>query len=277
MKNVLLLACFITVSSCFISQEIEKSFVVYFNTNKHVLNEKSQKKLEAFAKEVKVKHYVIHSIDTYCDTVGSIDFNIVLSDKRLATIDTYFSKNNILIAVKNSNGEVKNEAIKQNTANSAYRKAVISYSLRIDNKDNMAESEVVQENVSIKEAELDRFEEALLHPEKENEAIVLDIQFVGGKAILLPESEPEVESLYLFLARNKEVTALIRGHVCCHSDPILAVERAKKVYSLLIEKGIPQERLTFKGYNNTMPIAVPEVTPEDQQRNRRVDVIFTRK
>lgn len=277
MRNVLLVACFITVSSCFISQEIEKSFVVYFNTNKHVLNEKSQKKLEAFVKEVKVNRYVIHAIDTYCDTVGSIDFNIVLSDKRLAIINTFFSQNNILIAVKNSNGEVKNGAIKQNRANSAYRKAVISYSLPIDNKDNTAESEVVQENVPIKVLELDRFEKALLDSEKENEAIVLDIQFVGGKAILLPESEPEVESLYLFLARNKEFTALIRGHVCCHSDPILAVERAKKVYSLLIEKGIPQERLAFKGYDNTMPIAVPEITAEDQQRNRRVDVIFTRK
>ena len=110
MRNVLLVGFFITVSSYFISQEIEKSFVVYFNTNKHVLNEKSQKKLEAFVKEVKVNKYVIHAIDTYCDTVGSIDFNIVLSDKRLATMNTFFSRNNILIAVKNSNGEVKNEA-----------------------------------------------------------------------------------------------------------------------------------------------------------------------
>ena len=87
MRNVLLVGFFITVSSYFISQEIEKSFVVYFNTNKHVLNEKSQKKLEAFVKEVKVNKYVIHSIDTYCDTIGSIDFNIVLSDKRLATMN----------------------------------------------------------------------------------------------------------------------------------------------------------------------------------------------
>ena len=91
MRNIFLVGSFITLSSCFISQEIEKSFVVYFNTNKHVLNEKSQKKLEAFVKEVKVNKYVIHAIDTYCDTVGSIDFNIVLASSYFSASIAFFA------------------------------------------------------------------------------------------------------------------------------------------------------------------------------------------
>jgi flagellar motor protein MotB len=45
---------------------------------------------------------------------------------------------------------------------------------------------------------------------------------------------------------------------------------------LLIKKGIHPDRLDFKGFNRTVPVVYPEVTEEDQQRNRRVDVVFSK-
>ena len=51
--------------------------------------------------------------------------------------------------------------------------------------------------------------------------------------------------------------------------------RAKAVNDYLIRRGISENRLGYEGYSNTIPLVTPELTEEDQQRNRRVDVIFT--
>lgn len=277
MNKIILLVSFIVMSTCLISQENEQSFVVYFDYNKHVLNEKSQQKLNAFVKDVKKKKYVINSIETYCDTVGSIEFNKILSDKRLFTINTILSQNKILISKMSSNGEAKNEVINQNTSNSLLRKAVILYSLPPGKKEVKIIQEGIEKGLKSRTADVDKFEEVLLNSKKNDEAIILNIQFMGGTADLLQESEPEVENLYNFLAKNKNVTALIRGHVCCTSNPVIANGRAYKVYKILLDKGIEPERLDFKGYDNTLPIAIPEITEEDRQKNRRVDVIFNRR
>jgi len=104
----------------------------------------------------------------------------------------------------------------------------------------------------------------------------LDIQFIGGTATILDISQIEVDNLYHFMNENKEFNAFIRGHVCCRVDPILSEQRAEAVYQLLVFKGIDPSRLTHQGFSNTMPVAFPEITAEDQQRNRRVDVVFSK-
>ena len=81
--------------------------------------------------------------------------------------------------------------------------------------------------------------------------------------------------LYDFLAENNEVYAFIRGHVCCAQDPELSTARAYVVYSTLLRKGIPVERISYQGFSNTIPAVYPEITDEDRQRNRRVDVLLS--
>ena len=43
----------------------------------------------------------------------------------------------------------------------------------------------------------------------------------------------------------------------------------------MVRSGIDKSRLSFKGYSNTAPAVFPEKKEEDEQRNRRVDFIFT--
>ena len=50
----------------------------------------------------------------------------------------------------------------------------------------------------------------------------------------------------------------------------LSENRAKSVVDYLVEKGITQDQLIFKGYGETKPIASND-TDEGQQLNRRIE------
>ncbi|MBL0340183.1 MAG: OmpA family protein [Bacteroidetes bacterium] len=47
-------------------------------------------------------------------------------------------------------------------------------------------------------------------------------------------------------------------------------KQVKSVVDFLILNGIEKERLTYKGYGETKPIA-PNTTPEEKSKNRRIE------
>ncbi|MCB0597855.1 MAG: OmpA family protein, partial [Phaeodactylibacter sp.] len=53
-------------------------------------------------------------------------------------------------------------------------------------------------------------------------------------------------------------------------NQLLSENRAKAVYDFLVEKGIPEERLQYKGYGESKPIAT-NYTAEGRQQNRRTE------
>ena len=122
----------------------------------------------------------------------------------------------------------------------------------------------------------------LLQPTDKGEKIELNnLQFVAGKAMLLKESDAELERLYLSLMMNPESKMEIGGHINVPNKSIdqltprqkqLSVDRAKSVYDFLIKKGIPKKRLTYKGYGNSEMIFVNPKNDKEKSRNRRVEV-----
>ncbi len=259
MKKIIYVSLLLLMSNALFSQDKSSTFIVYFGKNKSELSAKQTDLLKIFLKKIKSEEFTINTIETYCDTVGSVESNIVLSDKRLSTINNLFVKNGIIVPNQLSRGELSLPLSDM----SSCRKAVIYYTIK-------SEKPVVEKK--------DKFS-GLLTTSKGSAkvaAIDLDIQFIGGTATILDISLVEVDNLYDFMNENKDFKAFIRGHVCCKVDPLLSEQRAEAVYQLLIYKGIDSSRLTHKGFSNTMPVAFPEITPEDQQRNRRVDVVFSR-
>jgi len=109
----------------------------------------------------------------------------------------------------------------------------------------------------------------------ENKAIVLEnIFFDFGSSVLLPSSEPELHRLYRTLMENKSMQIEIRGHTdnvgSDESNQLLSENRAKAVYNYLIEKGIAKDRISFKGFGETQPIATNE-TEVGRSQNRRTE------
>jgi OmpA-OmpF porin, OOP family len=107
-----------------------------------------------------------------------------------------------------------------------------------------------------------------------------NIFFEFGKAILTPESSPELNRIAKLLAQNPTFVIEISGHTDnVGSDDVnnrLSQERADAVKNYLLSKNIKTERIVSKGYGKTKPIATND-TQEGQGRNRRVDFKIIKK
>ncbi|RXQ93956.1 tetratricopeptide repeat protein [Ancylomarina salipaludis] len=106
------------------------------------------------------------------------------------------------------------------------------------------------------------------------EVILKNIFFETDSWEIKPESESELNSLYDLLVLNKNLSIEIAGHTdntgSESNNKILSENRAKAVYSALIERGIQADRLSFKGYASSKPIG-DNKTEEGKAMNRRTE------
>lgn len=267
MKHLILSLFLICTFTNIIAQEV-KTFSVYFETNSYKLQKSELKRLDDFLQRSKNPDFIIQNISSYTDTIGTTRSNEILSLDRLNTILKIVKSRGISVKSTNSFGEKYSSLIDSNIIElSKFRKVEITYFF------NELPKQIQEEQVSQDPKEtvnLSKFRENFTS----ETPIVLDVKFYGGTSNLMPGSEDEIIALYKFLAGNKLVKALIRGHVCCQDDMPLSVQRANEVYSILIQKGIDPKRLDYKGFSNYLPVAKPELSEEDRQKNRRVDVVF---
>ncbi|HVV54683.1 MAG TPA: OmpA family protein [Mucilaginibacter sp.] len=115
----------------------------------------------------------------------------------------------------------------------------------------------------------------LLQPIKVGNTVVLEnIFFDTNKFDIKPESKPELQKLIDFLTLNPTIHIEISGHTdnvgSAESNQALSENRAKAVYEYLIANGIKADRLTYKGYGETQPIAGND-TDEGKAKNRRTE------
>lgn len=101
------------------------------------------------------------------------------------------------------------------------------------------------------------------------------LYFAADSSRIKEESNEALEELYNFLSSNTDVIVEIGGHtngIPTHEycDRLSAI-RAKAVADYLVRRGIPNRRITYKGYGKRLPIADNE-TPEGRQQNQRVEV-----
>jgi outer membrane protein OmpA-like peptidoglycan-associated protein/tetratricopeptide (TPR) repeat protein len=114
-----------------------------------------------------------------------------------------------------------------------------------------------------------------LSPIIEGEKVVLkNVFFETAKYDLKEESKFELDKLVAFLQKNPTVKIEISGHTDNQGDKksnlTLSDNRSKSVSNYLISKGISAERLTSKGYGDSMPVA-DNNTPEGRSQNRRTE------
>jgi outer membrane protein OmpA-like peptidoglycan-associated protein/tetratricopeptide (TPR) repeat protein len=104
--------------------------------------------------------------------------------------------------------------------------------------------------------------------------VLRNVFFDTGSANLRPESAPELNRLARLLKENPGLNVRINGHTDNVGSPednqALSEARAKAVYDFLLEKGIEDERLSYKGFGESRPVAGND-TAEERQRNRRTE------
>jgi OOP family OmpA-OmpF porin len=101
------------------------------------------------------------------------------------------------------------------------------------------------------------------------------VNFETGQDILMPGTEYLLRTAADTLNKHPELQIEVAGH----SDDVgnddlnigLSMRRAKTVQDFLIRYGVDEDRLTFKGYGESQPIA-DNSTAEGRATNRRVEL-----
>jgi OOP family OmpA-OmpF porin len=101
------------------------------------------------------------------------------------------------------------------------------------------------------------------------------VLFDFNKATLKSESDGVLQRVLVFLQKNPALKLEVQGH----TDNVggddynqkLSDARSKSVLSWIVQHGIAAERLSFKGYVKTHPVATNE-TDDGRAKNRRVEI-----
>lgn len=104
--------------------------------------------------------------------------------------------------------------------------------------------------------------------------ILNDILFEFDKSTMLQQSYSDLMRLYILLRKHPRMRIEIRGHTDSKGtdsyNQRLSEKRAQAVANYLIEKGIPERRIRYKGYGKSLPIDNND-TEEGRAKNRRVE------
>jgi outer membrane protein OmpA-like peptidoglycan-associated protein len=100
------------------------------------------------------------------------------------------------------------------------------------------------------------------------------VYFHQGKAILKPESYPELDRLAETLQLNSKMKIELEGHTDNVGNKSLLLklsqDRVAEVKGYLVKKGVSRDRIKGRGYGPTRPL-VPNDTDENREMNRRVE------
>lgn len=105
------------------------------------------------------------------------------------------------------------------------------------------------------------------------------ILFEVNKAVIRTESHALCDEIAQVIKDNPQIKQLsIEGHTDSDGgdkyNQSLSDKRAAAVMQYLVDHGIPQERLTSKGFGESKPLA-DNATAEGKEKNRRVEFIIT--
>ncbi len=101
------------------------------------------------------------------------------------------------------------------------------------------------------------------------------LYFAADSSTISKSSFPVLEEIYGFLEGNPKVVVEIGGHT--NGTPSneycdrLSTARAKAIVDFLTEKGIPRNRLQFRGYGKRHPIDTNK-TAAGRKKNQRVEI-----
>jgi outer membrane protein OmpA-like peptidoglycan-associated protein len=107
-------------------------------------------------------------------------------------------------------------------------------------------------------------------------SVRLDIKFQTGSSYILRKYIKNLDAFIDYFNKYlKEYKAEVQGHTDSiggfNSNRIISQSRANAVYNYLISHGVSKDRLSYKGYGESQPIATNE-TAEGREANRRVQV-----
>ncbi len=274
------------------SQKDSSFLHIYFQFDKYNLSDSSAKELGKIlidkSKLEKIK------IEGFADHVGSNSYNNILSLNRARTAYTYLIEKGLdtllpheISGLGKRNLVMTNEEHNANTDQLNRVVEITAYYQRVSNKNELIKPKdslpVQKKKDAVKESQIPQksFEQQL---QEGNSNIVLNnLNFIGGRHILLSTSIPILESVLETMKKYPTLEVEIQGHICCAdiseidgtdldtNEKALSVNRAKAIYEYLVSNGINANRLTYNGFGSRNRLINPERNEADYSLNRRVE------
>ena len=130
------------------------------------------------------------------------------------------------------------------------------------------------------EATLHPIENATENVDSVKPIILENVFFASGSAEILPNSIHELRKLYQLMNENKKMVIEIQGHTddvgSSADNDLLSTARAEAIYKFLIEKGIAERRMSYRGFGERRPL-VSNDSETGRQRKRRTEFIITQR
>lgn len=270
MKKAALFLLLFLVSVASAQEEVVQS--VYFEFDKYELDTKQAQAVVDFIKKTDSSRIESVEIFGYTDDIGKEAYNFKLSSNRA-------------------------NAIRQKLIDNSVRKKII---VTIEGKGRILIDDDVLDNLPEKRSKNRRVDVVvnLTEPPKieipgyynsiqKNHVIgdhiyLENLLFERGSSKLTFKAKTQLDKIALLLHRQKNLSFEIQGHVCCtppnQREAIdretkkrhLSKNRAESVYNYLGFKKIPKNRMSFKGYGNTIPLG------KGAEYDRRVELVITK-
>jgi len=270
------------------AQNATDTFSLYFNLGVPTLNVGSEKKIDLLVYNDKIINGSSVMIIGYADFLGTESRNQNLSMERAKNVRDYLVKYGIdskYIKLCVGKGEVhRNDKHDKSGYPTDRRVDIVVNNMRESaEKITGAGKHVPDTGKKRKPPLVTSFDN--IKALKPGTAILLkNVYFPPDRHTIKPESKETLEKLFTVLKDNPNIKISIEGHVCCIKsevadaldietyEPILSVNRARAIYGYLVSRGIDSARLTYSGYGHRRPVVPVEVTDEDAEMNRRVEI-----
>lgn len=236
---------------------------VYFDFDKHNLNDEAIKKINSWIAEG--KNYQVTKLYGFCDWKGTNSYNDTLALKRVNEVYNFLKESNIDV-VKDIEIRGFGEDFKQSKVQDENRRVTIIFTDKID---RVVEVPPTPQEKQFKEK---------IKLAKKGDLLKLDnIYFYNNSAKVVPKSEPILYELLCVMVDNPKLKIEIQGHICCKRPEeyeVISTARARAVYNYLIRNKIDRTRMSFKGYGVSRPIhPIPEKNALEEDDNRRVEIL----
>lgn len=257
-----------------LSQAQEKSIhSLYFKSDKFDLDQIHIDNLLNFINKTDSSKVESIQIFGYTDDVGNETYNNILSNKRASYIRQQLTANGvktkIILKIEGKGKILLVENIKQNVDEIRSRNRRVDVFLNLKIIPPVIEAPKYYDGIQKKHIVGDKVN-------------LENVFFETGSSQLSDETKKELDIIIEMVSNSNIYNFEIQGHVCCvppHQNEAidkdtkkrgLSKNRAEAVYKYFISKNIPSDRMTFKGYGNTVPLG------KGAEFDRRVEILVTK-
>jgi len=250
--------------SSYSQQSPDLKLNLFFDVDKYDL---TKEHLLLIDSAISSKNMAVISIKGFADSTGNGAYNMDLSQKRALTVFRYFANRHYSDSMII---DYFGEQLASGQESHYNRRVEIWYKEKITKKINGPDANKNRDILAV----VEKYE-------------LNNIYFIPDKAIIDPLSFNAIDDAVKYLKKFPGCHFEIIGHVnyvmlasvtnnpkAVEPAQKLSQERAKLVYDLLAEKGIPIQQMTHKGVGNSQMVFKNPKSEEEKRKNMRVEILI---